>query len=441
MNTTNQPKTSILFVDDEEIIRRSFTRELQMEQFAVTAVAGGREAISALDDGRYDLVITDLMMPDIDGFGVLKAVKERTPQTGVIILTGYGDMRGAIDALRLGADDFALKPCEHEELVYRIRRCLEKQSLLQQLAAQNQQLEEEITRRGLFEQQLIESENRFRLAMDASSNGVWDRNLVTDEVYFGENWHRTMGYDDTNEIHDFASFEKLLHPDDRDRVLAQREAHTQGQTPRYETEFRMRNTTGGWQWILSRGQVIARDAQGRALRIIGTHTDITRLKEVEDELKQTHAELEQRVLERTAELYQANIALTVLLKKREEDKKIMGDQVLANAVHLMTPFLDRLKDSGLTEPQRVLVGILQANLDELTSPFANTFSTKLVRLTPAEIQVANLVKLGKRTKEIADILHLSPGTISIHRKNIRKKLEMTHQKTNLQTLLSLTQQP
>ena len=58
-------------------------------------------------------------------------------------------------------------------------------------------------------------------------------------------------------------------------------------------------------------------------------------------------------------------------------------------------------------------------------------------LFPAEIQVANLVKLGKRTKEIAEIMNLSPGTISIHRKNIRKKLELTHQKTNLQTMLSI----
>jgi PAS domain S-box-containing protein len=439
MENNNPTKTSILFVDDEEIIRRSFTRELQMEHFSVTAVADGSEAISTLQDEQFDLVITDLMMPGIDGFGVLKAVKHGTPQTSVIILTGYGDMSAAIDALRLGADDFALKPCAIEELVYRIRRCLEKQRLLQRLAAQNQQLEEEITRRGLIEQQLIESENRFRLALDASSNGVWDRDLRTGEVYFGENWHRTLGYDDTNEIRDFESFEKLLHPDDRDKVLALREAHAQGQTTRYEVEFRMRNNSGGWQWMLSRGQAVARDKEGRALRIIGTHTDVTRLKEVEDELKRAHAELEHRVLERTAELSQSNVALTVLLKKREEDKKLLGDQVLANAAHLLTPFLDRLKNSGLTEAQQVLAGILQANLDELTAPFANTFSSKLVRLTPAEIQVANLVKLGKRTKEIADILHLSPGTISIHRKNIRKKLEMTHQKSNLQTMLSLNQ--
>jgi DNA-binding CsgD family transcriptional regulator len=111
--------------------------------------------------------------------------------------------------------------------------------------------------------------------------------------------------------------------------------------------------------------------------------------------------------------------------------------VLANAARLVEPYLDRLGESGLNEQQQVLLNILRANIAELTSPFADNFSGKLTRLTPTEIQVANLVKLGKRTKEIAGIMHLSPGTISIHRKNIRKKLDLTHQKTNLQTMLSI----
>jgi len=428
---------SILFVDDEEIIRNSFARDLRVEQFAVTAVDSGSEAIKAVENGRFDLVITDLMMPGIDGFGVLKAVKKNAPQTSVIILTGYGDMGAAIDALRLGADDFTLKPCEIEELVFRIRRCLEKQSLLKTLAVQNQRLEEEIIRRQLIEEQLLESENRFRLALDSSSNGVWDRNLLTGEVYFGENWHLTLGYADKSEIGDDQSFENLLHPDDRDRVLALREAHIQGKIPRYEAEYRMRNKAGGWQWILSRGQVVARDAQGRAQRIIGTHIDITRLKEVEAELQEARVKLEQRVHERTSELYESNIALAVLLKKREEDRGILAEQVVSNTANLVEPFLDRLSESGLNEQQMVLVDILRANINELTSPFTKNFSSKLIRLTPAEIQIANMVKLGKRTKEIAEIMHLSPGTISIHRKNIRKKLELTHQKTNLQTVLAI----
>ena len=436
MERQTEAMTAILFVDDEEVIRKSFVRELEMEGFTVNAVAGGEEAIDALRAHGYDIVVTDLMMPGIDGFGVLKAAKQLAPLTGVIILTGYGDMGSAIDALRLGADDFTLKPCEIEELIFRIRRCLEKRSLLQRLAEQNRRLEEEVARRTLVEQELVASESRFRLALDASSNGVWDRNLVSGEVYFGENWHRTLGYADGDEIGG-ETFESLLHPDDRPRVLALREAHVRGKTDRYEAEFRIRNKAGGWQWMLSRGQAVVRDGRGRALRVIGTHTDITRLKQVEAELEGARADLEKRVRERTEELSQANIALTVLLKKREGDQAILAEQVMANTAKLVEPFLDRLADSGLNGPQRELVDILRANIKELTSPFARDFSSKLIRLTPVEIQVANLVKLGKRTKEIAAIMHLSPGTISIHRKNIRKKLDLTHRKTNLQTMLSL----
>jgi PAS domain S-box-containing protein len=428
---------SLLLIDDEEVIRKSLARELRLEHFTVTAVSGGSEAISALENAQYDVVITDLMMPGIDGFGVLKAVKRRAPLTRVIIITGYGDMRSAIDALRLGADDFTLKPCEVEELVFRIRRCLEKQSLLQLLMAQKQELEEEVGRRRLIEEQLLESDSRFHLALDASSNGVWDRNVLTGKVYFGENWYRTLGYESENELSGKHSFEDFLHPDDRERVLALREAHVQGKTPLYEAEFRILNKAGGWQWILSRGRVIERDKQGMALRIVGTHTDITRLKKVEAELIRFQAELEQRVQERTTELFESNIALKVVLKKRDEDRKVLADQVLSNATKLVEPFLDRLKECRLTEQQQVLVDILRANINELTSPFAQNFSNRMVRLTPAELQVANLVKLGKRTKEIAGIMHLSPGTISIHRKNIRKKLDLTHQKTNLQTILAI----
>ena len=437
MDKSEQPEVSILFVDDEEVIRKSLARELRFEHFSVTTAAGGGVAISSLQDKQYDVVITDLMMPDIDGLDVLKAVKKLSPTTSVIILTGYGDMRSAIDALRLGADDFTIKPCEVEELVFRIRRCLEKRSLLQLLMAQKQQLEEEIDRRRIIEEQLLESDTRFRLALDVSSNGVWDRDLQTGGVYYGENWYRTLGYENDSANSDANSFENLLHPDDRERVLAHREAHVEGKFPHYEVEYRLRNKAGNWRWILSRGQAVTRDEEGKALRIIGTFTDITRLKEVEKELIRSQMELEQRVEERTSELHESNIALKVVLKKREEDRMILADQVLANTTKLVDPYLDRLKECRLTEQQKVLVDILRANINEVTSPFANNFSTKLIRLTPAEIQVANLVKLGKRTKEIAGIMNISPGTISIHRKNIRKKLDLTHQKANLQTTLAI----
>ena len=161
------------------------------------------------------------------------------------------------------------------------------------------------------------------------------------------------------------------------------------------------------------------------------------VKDAEAALSQARDELEERVRERTAELAKANIALNVLLKKRQEDRSVLTEQIVANTNELVLPYIDKLKAGRLSERQADLVEIIRANISELTSPFVRKFSTQLGRLTPTEIQVANLVRLGKRTKEIATIMRLSPGTISIHRKNIRKKLNLTNEKTNLQTCLTL----
>ncbi len=117
----------ILLVDDEEIIRKSFRKAFEPETYAVTTAASGQEAITILGNDQFDIVLTDLVMQEIDGIDVLKETKKLNPQAGTIILTGYGDMASAIEALRLGADDYLLKPCDADELLLRIARCLEKQ--------------------------------------------------------------------------------------------------------------------------------------------------------------------------------------------------------------------------------------------------------------------------------------------------------------------------
>ena len=124
---------SILLVDDEEIILNSLGMDLRQENYDVTFATSGEEAISLLRGNQFDLVVTDLSMSGMDGIQVLKEAKKINPLMGVIILTGYGDMTSAIDALRLGADDYLLKPCESEELIIRIGRCLEKQEAFQKI--------------------------------------------------------------------------------------------------------------------------------------------------------------------------------------------------------------------------------------------------------------------------------------------------------------------
>ena len=123
---------SILLVDDEQLILNSLSRELTSDpfDFDVARASSGEEALTRLQGRFWHLVITDLLMPGIDGFQVLKAAKRANPHTMVIILTGYADMDSAIDALRLGADDFLQKPCDTDELLYRVSNCFVKQDLL-----------------------------------------------------------------------------------------------------------------------------------------------------------------------------------------------------------------------------------------------------------------------------------------------------------------------
>jgi len=125
---------SILLVDDEKFILSSLSRELASENFKVTPVASGEIALVKLEEDRFDLVITDLRMPGVSGFQVLEATKRRDERTMVIILTGYADLDSAVGALRSGADDFLQKPCDIDELLYRISNCVAKQDLQRKVA-------------------------------------------------------------------------------------------------------------------------------------------------------------------------------------------------------------------------------------------------------------------------------------------------------------------
>ncbi|MFW8602182.1 sigma-54-dependent transcriptional regulator [Desulfobacterota bacterium M19] len=120
---------TILLVDDEAIILKTIEGKLIDEGFQVFTAPDGTEALKRFSDLPINLVITDLMMEGISGITVLERIKQDSPNTAVIILTGYGDLSSAVEALRLGADDYLLKPCDLNELIFRINKCFEKQEL------------------------------------------------------------------------------------------------------------------------------------------------------------------------------------------------------------------------------------------------------------------------------------------------------------------------
>ncbi len=167
-------------------------------------------------------------------------------------------------------------------------------------------------------------------------------------------------------------------------------------------------------------------------------TDISKRKRMEKALQDHRDRLEELVKERTLRLEETNIALEILLKKREKDKKNLEENMLININELILPYMSKLKSSNLNERQEVFLELLESNLKDITSPFKRTLSIDYLNLTPAETQLIDLIKQGKTTKEIAHLLNLATSTIDFHRDNIRKKLGIKNKKINLKTyLLSL----
>jgi len=193
-----------------------------------------------------------------------------------------------------------------------------------------------------------------------------------------------------------------------------------------------------------------RDKENKIIGVFGIARDITERKHAEEILMKMHEELEKRVEKRTIELAKinkvlekktinledANTALNVLLKKRNEDRIEIEEKILANFNELILPLTDRLKGSQMDERQKTWVDILERNLKDIISPFSRKLNSKFWGLTSQEFQVANFVKNGKTTKEIANLLRVAASTVDTYRNKIRKKLDIKNKKVNLKTYLS-----
>ena len=129
------PAYEILLVDDDPLILRALKPALDQEGYRVTTADNGESAVEMLESRHFDILMTDLVMDAIDGIGVLKQGKASHPEIMSIVLTGFGDIHSAIEALRLGADDYLLKPSEVDEILFRVSSCVEKLELKRRLKA------------------------------------------------------------------------------------------------------------------------------------------------------------------------------------------------------------------------------------------------------------------------------------------------------------------
>ena len=162
-------------------------------------------------------------------------------------------------------------------------------SALSEQARIMEQLEERVAART---QELFISQQRYQLAVDGSRDGIWDWDLNSGEIIYSARWKEMIGYGDDVLTPTIDTFFSFLHPDDKARVQATIAQHLSGETPVYQTEFRLHHKDGSWRWILSRGTAL-RDAQGKPYRMAGSHTDITEQKKDADALLTLSTAIEQ----------------------------------------------------------------------------------------------------------------------------------------------------
>lgn len=162
------------------------------------------------------------------------------------------------------------------------------------------------------------------------------------------------------------------------------------------------------------------------------------LKEEEVGLRQSLQELETKLKEQSFELNETHTALRVMLRQRAQDQREFKADFSDRIMNEVLPHLEKLNRTQLTETQKNLIALVNMHLGILSSAEGRDSALGHYPLTPTEYRVANLIKQGKASKEIAALLNISVGTVRSHRANLRKKLRITNQKKNLyKTLLSI----
>ena len=332
LSETKRPM--ILIVDDTPIDLQVLSMILSKENYQIGVAMNGKQSLDTVEKIYPDLVLLDIMMPEMDGFEVCNTLKRSsTKDIPVIFLTVKDETEDILKGYEAGAVDYVTKPFNSAELLARVRTHIELKKKIDNEKQLITKLTATLEERKQAEEALKQAhDNLERLVEERTDELVLKNRQLTDEI---------------------------------------------GERRRAE----------------------------EALEI------------------------------KSKNLEEFNTALKVLLKQREKDKIELEEWILANVKNLIMPHVEKLKKINLKARSATHLSILETNLKEITSSFSQRLSSKYLNLTSKEIQIANLVKEGKTSKDIGELLNVSERTIDFHRKNIRNKLGLQNRKANLRSSL------
>jgi PAS domain S-box-containing protein len=290
--------------------------------------------------------------------------------------------------------------------------------------------QEEIQSELFVEQERAERELRIKQgAIDSSINGIAMADMEGNITYVNRSFLDMWGYDGEQEVLGRPVLEFWQKGEEAKAVF---------NAVRSRVNWRgglvAKRGDGSLFDVHLSARVVA-DEYGRALCMMGSFVDITEQRQMEKALRESKAELE----ERTRMLGEVNTTLKVLLERRTEDKTALVNRVQLNTKELVLPLVKRLRKTSLDPRQLSSLDIIESNLNNITSSFSHLLCSRHQELTSMEIRVADLIREGKNTREIAELMNLSPRTIESHRESLRKKMGIRDRRENLRFhLLSLS---
>jgi PAS domain S-box-containing protein len=294
-------------------------------------------------------------------------------------------------------------------------------------------IDRDITDRKLAENALKESEQRLRLTLEATNDGVWDWNILTGKTIFSPSYYTMLGYEPYEFPENYESWRNLVHSDDLDRVEANIREHIKSGEG-YAIELRVRTRPGDWKWILTRGKVVERDARGLALRMVGTHSDITERRRAEGLIKASLKEKEvllKEIHHRVKNNLQVISSLLNMQSRHVHNESVGAFRESIDRIKSMTLIHDKLYRSE--NLSRIYFADYIADLShELLRTYATDKRVELdLHVDPLSFDIDTAMPLGLIINELASnaLKHAFPekagSKITIHLKSLGKEVILT----------------
>ncbi|MEN6620852.1 MAG: PAS domain S-box protein [Smithella sp.] len=280
----------------------------------------------------------------------------------------------------------------------------------------------DITERKLVEEKLRESEASYRQLFDNSPAAIYRVDFKKGTFLKANDVFCQRYGCKPEEVTSLSPYD-VLTEESKKLFLERLEKMSLGIKVPETVEYEVLNKKGQRLYLQLHNKNIY-DAEGNVIASDVVAHDITERKQAEEELKRFAKNLED-----------ANTAMRVLMNRRDEDRKEIEDKLQTNIKNLVIPYLKMLNHASLDNRYKHYLNVLENNLKEVLSPFMKNILSLNKNLTPQEIQIVDLIKQGKNTKEIAGMLNASPNTIATHRNNIREKLNLRNAKVNLRSYL------